>query len=511
MNRLSLQLQLALILACAMTVMMALVIAIDWVNTVYEEINHDTGEADKNALQLLELRTQLDDTDFATARFLTARPDNWIHYGPWDGLHPWDEVDETIAQQLRNTAQVGRAPVDELIVATRHFTYHRVPRNAAALQPGPVRSAPTALSINNQRRVFTRDMPQDGKPRRWVTQPELDESGEVVIPTYLGPDGRLVEAPGSSVTVYTIAMLPQGSEDWIVLHKFMRAPNIGGTIAIGLYTFIAAVVLAILALLLGRRVMAPFRRLADQAELLGRGERAPDIAVEGPQDVREIVTAFNSMNARITQATDYQIGLLRSLGHDLKGPLAAVKRLAGNVQPHETRDQIETRLERVDTIVQDIMSFSRAVMRDGDPETTDLASMVEAIVDEHADLGVDAEAQTPDKLLLRCRANAVERCIRNLVENAVKYGGCVRANLFQDGDEAVIQIDDTGPGIPEAEIERVFQPFHRLADDDRGSGLGLAIARTIVIDQGGTLTLSNRSDGGLRADVRLPGMRTSST
>jgi len=503
MKRLTLGQQLALILASAMVFLMALVIAIDWVNSVYEEINHDTGEADKNALQLLELRAKLDDEGFETARFLTARPDNWIIYGDWAGLHPWDVEDPVAAEQLMSTAQVGRAPVDELIVASRDFTYYRIPRSARAAS-GPVRSAPAPLSINNQRRVFTRDMPQDGKPRPWVPQPVLDDDGEVVIPTYTNADGEVVQASGSPVTVYTVAMLPQGSDDWIVLHKFMRAPNVGGTIAIALYSLIAAVIVAFIALLLGRRVMAPFRRLADQAELLGRGERAPEVPVEGPRDVREIVTAFNGMNARVSQATDYQIGLLRSLGHDLKGPLASVKRLAGGVQPHETRDQIETRLDCVQSIVEDIMSFSRAVTRDGELEVTDMAAMLNTVVDEQADLGIDAVADTPDRLLLTCRTNAMERCLRNLVENAVKYGGSVRASLTQEAGEAVIRIEDSGPGIPEYEVENAFQPFYRLADDERGSGLGLAIARTIVVDQGGTLTLSNRPEGGLRAELRLP-------
>jgi len=76
--------------------------------------------------------------------------------------------------------------------------------------------------------------------------------------------------------------------------------------------------------------------------------------------------------------------------------------------------------------------------------------------------------------------------------------------LFVDGDEAVVQIDDTGPGIPESELETVFQPFYRIATDSKGTGLGLAIARTIAIDQGGTLTLQNLPTRGARAELRLP-------
>lgn len=502
MKRLSLSLQLALILAAAMITSLLTVVYVDWVNRVYQELNHNTGEADRNALHLLELRAKLTDEQFATAVRLTIRPDNWVFYGDWQGLHPWDERIPSVERDIRRTRQVSQNPVDGLIIASRSIIHYRPDRPDPG---GPVRSAPRLLSIGDDGRLFTREAPPEGKPRSWAIHPELDEAGNVIKPVYRLPDGTQIGFKESRVDIYTIALQPAGRDDWIVIYKKLRKPPIAGTLSIAIYSLIAGIAVAGLALLVGRRVMAPFHRVAQQAELLGRGERAPEVPVEGPKDVREIVAAFNSMNARVGQATDYQIGLLHSLGHDLKGPLASVARLVGDVSPNETRTQIEHRLGRVQSIVDAIMSFSRAVMRDGALEVIDLASLLDAITDEQADLGFDVQSDTPERLLVTFRANAMERCLRNLVENAVRHGGGkVRARLFAEPDEVIIQIDDSGPGIPEDEIENAFQPFFRLADEEHGSGLGLAIARTIVIDQGGSLNLTNRPKGGLRAELRLP-------
>ena len=501
MRRLSLGLQLAMILALAMITSLVVVVAVDRINAVHRSENDYYGTTDALALSLLELHAELPPEEFEIALELSRHPSNWLHVGPWDGLHPKDVRDEGWEAAILAQQVVSDRAVSAIRVGSRKFDY--APTRPP---PGPraVRSAPGALSIGDRPRPMLHRPPTDGSPHEWVTQP-LPDNQDGIASSRGEPEYQRRER---SVTVYTVALQTEQGGDWIVVYRLLRPPPLGGTISIAFYALLAGLCVAALALLIGRRVMTPFRQVAQQAELLGRGERAPEVPVAGPRDVREIVSAFNSMNARVSQATDYQIGLLRSLGHDLKGPLAAVSRLVSEVGPNDTRAQIETRLGNVQAIVEDIMSFSRAVMRDGDLEVTDMAAMLDAVIDEQADLGVDAIADTPGRMLLKCRANAMERCLRNLVENAIKYGGSVRATLAQEGDEAVIRIEDNGPGIPESEIESAFQPFYRLADDEGGTGLGLAIARTIVIDQGGTLALSNRTTGGLRAELRLPLNRT---
>jgi signal transduction histidine kinase len=124
------------------------------------------------------------------------------------------------------------------------------------------------------------------------------------------------------------------------------------------------------------------------------------------------------------------------------------------------------------------------------------------------ELGQDVGFTGPERLVARLRSVALKRALRNLVENAVAYGGRARVTLAAEAREIAITIDDDGPGIPEGELERVFEPFVRLESsrsrETGGIGLGLAIARSIVRAHGGEIVLANRPEGGLRAMVRLP-------
>ena len=106
------------------------------------------------------------------------------------------------------------------------------------------------------------------------------------------------------------------------------------------------------------------------------------------------------------------------------------------------------------------------------------------------------------------RPNLIKRALRNLIENALKYGERARVRVRSEPGAAIVEVDDDGPGIPEDEIERMFEAFTRLEQsrsrDTGGSGLGLALARAIIESHGGTLMLANREEGGLRASIRLP-------
>ncbi|MDJ0631030.1 MAG: ATP-binding protein [Rhodobacter sp.] len=304
--------------------------------------------------------------------------------------------------------------------------------------------------------------------------------------------------------VHRISLRHEESGTWLSVYQLRRLPPVNAAYTKLLTSSLVSVFIAAIVLIIGHRVMRPLRRLSREAERLGRGEVVERLAVEGPRDTREIIATFNRMNERITQAVDYQIGLLRSLAHDLSGPLAGVKRLVGSVGPDTTRDQIEARLERVQSIVDAIMAFSRAVMRDGDFQSVDLVQLLDVVIDERVELGGDAAMEDSEPIMATCRVSAIQRCLSNLVDNACKYGGQARATVRRDGDEAVVTIDDAGPGIPDGDLERVFEPFQRLADSTQGNGLGLAIAKTIVVDQGGSIRLLNRPEGGLRAELRLP-------
>ncbi|KGM30657.1 sensor histidine kinase, partial [Inquilinus limosus] len=148
---------------------------------------------------------------------------------------------------------------------------------------------------------------------------------------------------------------------------------------------------------------------------------------------------------------------------------------------------------------------------DTDPEprrAVDLVALLTTLVDAAADAGQDARYDGPDRAVLHARPLALKRAFANLIDNAVAYGGSARVAL-RDGPAGVtVAIADDGPGIPEAELDRVLQPFQRIEGSRSratgGVGLGLAIALQAVEREGGRLSLVNRPAGGLTAEVSLP-------
>jgi len=134
--------------------------------------------------------------------------------------------------------------------------------------------------------------------------------------------------------------------------------------------------------------------------------------------------------------------------------------------------------------------------------------MAASIAEDLRELGLAVEMAPAERTVLACRPAALRRSLRNLIENAASHGERASLRLAADADAVTITIDDQGPGIPEADLERVFAPFTRLDEargaDTGGMGLGLAIARTILRAHGGEVTLENMAEGGLRAVVRLP-------
>ena len=139
---------------------------------------------------------------------------------------------------------------------------------------------------------------------------------------------------------------------------------------------------------------------------------------------------------------------------------------------------------------------------------TDIAALVQSIVDDMADAGVPVKMQPAESIVYDCRPDALKRAIRNLLDNAVRYGTAASVTIQTTPETIEINIDDEGPGIPEQELSRVFDPFYRLEQsrslETGGAGLGLAIAQSIVQAHRGEIVLSNRLTTGVRARIALP-------
>jgi len=301
----------------------------------------------------------------------------------------------------------------------------------------------------------------------------------------------------------------EGETNWLIARVPLPKPEpraLGSLIMQTLLLY--GVVVGLLAMLL-RRITRPLAALTKRLETFAE-TRATEGQIEesGPEDTRRLIAAHNAMEGRIAALLDEKDVMLGAIGHDLKTPLAALRVRIESVPDDAERERMAATIEDIARTLDDILSLAR-VGRPTDPlETTDLAALVAGVVDEFEDMGEPVTLGATERIALPLRATWLRRALRNLVANALRYGERARVSLRRDGGQAVIAIEDEGPGIPEGEFARMMEPFTRgEASRNRttgGAGLGLAIARAIAEQHGGKLVLANRPGGGLLVELRLP-------
>lgn len=253
------------------------------------------------------------------------------------------------------------------------------------------------------------------------------------------------------------------------------------------------------------RITGPLTHLSAAAEGLGRGERVAPIEPRGPSEVRHLTEAFNRMQSRLTRFIADRTQLLAALSHDLKSPLTAMRVRAEMVEDEENRDRLVASIDEMHGMVEATLSFARGMATAEPSEEVEIGDYLGQL---RADMAKEFALDAPAGLMARIRPRAMRRALRNVIDNALRYGGSAEVTARRDGEVIRICISDRGAGIPENEQERVFEPFYRLeksrSRETGGSGLGLAIARTIVQAHGGTITLENRVGGGLEVRIDIP-------
>ena len=228
----------------------------------------------------------------------------------------------------------------------------------------------------------------------------------------------------------------------------------------------------------------------------------------GPLEIRSTVRAFNLMRERLDRYMRDRVAMLAAISHDLRTPITSLRLQAELVEDGDTRTRFLSTLEEMQRIAEDSLAFIREDMRQEETRTVDLHALIDSVAVDLADIGHELTVFESSRVLVACRPVALRRAFRNLLENAGIHG--VRATVgIAQGDEGLsVVIEDEGPGIPEADRERVFEPFVRLDEsrspDKGGTGLGLAIARTIIRGHGGNVRLENHAEGGLRVTIALP-------
>ncbi|MBS7813619.1 ATP-binding protein [Roseococcus pinisoli] len=272
-----------------------------------------------------------------------------------------------------------------------------------------------------------------------------------------------------------------------------------------------AVVIGLASIFLVRGLTKPLRELSKAADRVGRDVASIRIAEEGPAEIRQAARAFNGMQDRIRRLLDERTQALAAVSHDLRTPITRLRLLAGFLDDTQARDRIDASLDEMAAMVETTLDYLREGQELEEPRPTDLVAVLRTICDDASDAGGDVTFEGPEKLVASLRLVAMRRALANLVGNAVTYGGNARVTLCQHAADLIIEIADDGPGIPEAALEQVFEPFRRLEESRNratgGVGLGLTIARRAAEAEGGSLRLVNRPGGGLSALVTLPARR----
>jgi signal transduction histidine kinase len=302
-------------------------------------------------------------------------------------------------------------------------------------------------------------------------------------------------------------MVPFPDGRWLVTRTAITVPGAWNWAAFLSFLFSSLAVTAVVILAV-RSQTTSLRALADASERLGRGEEVQPLVPNGPSEVSSTIRAFNTMQERLGLFMRDRLRLLASISHDLRTPLTTLRLKAELIDDEATRDDLVATIEELTIICEATLAFTRAEATTETTSVVNVVELVEQVLDEFRMGKGDVSLTASAAIQLPCRPVALKRAIRNLVENALRYGERASLSLHRDQDFIRIIVDDSGPGIPADRMDDAFQPFVRLepsrSTETGGIGLGLSIARSIVQAHGGTILLSNLEPIGLRAEIHLP-------
>lgn len=262
-----------------------------------------------------------------------------------------------------------------------------------------------------------------------------------------------------------------------------------------------------ISLLVVRWATQPLSRLARAADNLGYDINQEKIPEQGPVEVIHASRAFNNMQSRLQRYIADRTRLLSAISHDLRTPITRMRLRAEMMDDEETRNSFIRNLDEMQAITSETLDFLQGMEKDENIQPLDVNALLDSLREDAAILGQDVEIDSADIQPFAARPHALKRCLSNLIENAVKYTGHAHVRVTDSNDALIITVSDNGPGIPDEQIDAVFEPFFRLENsrnrDTGGTGLGLSIARNIALAHGGELQLKNRESGGLDAVLTL--------
>lgn len=257
-----------------------------------------------------------------------------------------------------------------------------------------------------------------------------------------------------------------------------------------------------------RRLNRPLNRLTDAAQRFGAGLQVAPVPEDGPIDLQRAIRSFNEMQRQVAEELARRTSTLAAISHDVRTPLTALRIKSELIDDRELREDMIASINRMETITASALEFLQGGAHTEPMRCVDLSELLESECQEFAELGQPASFTGAYGIRCNCRPDALARAVRNLIDNAIKYGGEAQVAVRADGEWVEISVSDSGPGIAPELRERALRPFERLAQTSHGGttgfGLGLAVAQAIAAGHGGELMLDANQPAGLIATIRFP-------
>jgi signal transduction histidine kinase len=271
----------------------------------------------------------------------------------------------------------------------------------------------------------------------------------------------------------------------------------------------AVISVTLLGLWAARALTAPLSAFAKAAESFSLNGAAAPLPERGPEEIRSVAKALNRMRERITTLIDDRTRMLAAISHDLRTPITRMRLRSEFIEDDAQRGRMLRDLDQMRSMLESVLSFLRNDRKLESMTLVDVASTLQLVADQFADIGHRVAYDGPEHAMATVRPDDLYRSITNLVENAVRFGAEATIRLTVAPDTITIDVEDDGPGISDERKNVMLEPFvrgddARNMDEAAGFGLGLSIARAIVLAHGGELSLNDRQPHGLIVRIELP-------
>lgn len=414
------------------------------------------------------------------------------------------------AQRIASIVQV----LDALEPAQRGIALRAVNadplRVALTAQPVPLPAGETSLAPRMQA-LLARLIGPDRAVRAAIVERVPSQAAAASPPDHMAPATMhrrwsRPDAPHHRVAFVAQVALADGS--WATFEHGLAREQFAWPYKLVLTLGVLLVSVVALALLAVRWVTRPLATLGKAAEELGRDIDRPPLEEAGPVEVRRAAHAFNAMQQRLQRFLRERAEFLAAVSHDLKTPLTRLKLRTEMIEDPATRAKFLTDVDEMERMTRATLDFIRGAHTEERVQPVDVNALLESLQSDFEAMGHTVALEGTAASPFPGRPLGLRRCLSNLIDNAAKYGQSARIAVNDSPSALRITVTDDGPGIPDDELNRVFEPFYRVersrSRETGGTGLGLSIARDIARSHGGELVLRNRPGGGLEAVLTLP-------